>query len=334
LNNSHLLANILLTPQTEFTSAQIRKAKELYKELFEIPSDGTDARTIGAEWIESTKTLSNELSGYAAQKFQYPFLVALEPLSAKIAAMVGKPAAWYITEPATQEDVLLAAKDEVLDKVRSFMGGAQKVIYDDAREFLRDQEANISYVNAAAGEALANVLADPACYNGSAIQALKSDLYALKDRVELAVLDERKAVIAAVDDCTAKVAQTPEFQGLAPDEQSRIKRSINNHKAGLEAVKMIHVMRDRANGARLELLPRILAEVERLSRPVAPPLPGPGMSEPPAAPPLTPTYVHASEIKVAFAKDYLIEEADVEQYVQEMKKALLELIRAGKKVIL
>jgi len=36
---------------------------------------------------------------------------------------------------------------------------------------------------------------------------------------------------------------------------------------------------------------------------------------------------------VAFAKHYLTEEADVEQYVQEMKKTLLEQINAGKKVI-
>ena len=189
LNNSHALANILLTTQTEFTSAQIRKAKELYKELFDLPSDGTDARTIGAEWLESTRTLSEDLGKMLAQKVQYPFVVALEPLATKIAAMVGKPATWYITEPAAQEDYLLDAKEEVLDKIRSFMGGAQREIYDYAREFLRDQEANISYVDAGAGEKLARALTDPACYKGTAIQSLKSDLYGLKDRVELTVLE-------------------------------------------------------------------------------------------------------------------------------------------------
>ena len=56
------------------------------------------------------------------------------------------------------------------------------------------------------------------------------------------------------------------------------------------------------------------------------------MNEPPAPPP-QPTYVNASEIKVAFAKPYLTEEADVEQYVEEMKKTLLAQIRSGKKVI-
>jgi energy-coupling factor transporter ATP-binding protein EcfA2 len=332
LNNSHALANILLTPQTEFTSAQIRKAKELYKELFDLPSDGTDARTIGAEWLESTRTLSEDLGKMLAQKAQYPFVVALEPLATKIAAMVGKPATWYITEPAAQEDDLLDAKEEVLDKIRSFMGGAQSEIYDDAREFLRDQEANISYVDAAAGEALARALADPACYKGTAIQALKSDLYGLKDRVELTVLEERKAVIAAVEDCAAKVTQTSEFQALSADDQAHIKRNIDSHKSGLDSVKMIPILRDRANGAKLDLLPRILAEVERLSRPAAPAQPNPGMGEAPAPAP-QPTYVNASEIKVSFSKHYLTEEADVEQYVQEMKKTLLEQIRAGKKVI-
>lgn len=332
LNNSHALANILLTPQTEFTSAQIRKAKELYKELFDLPSDGTDARTIGAEWLESTRTLSEDLGKMLAQKAQYPFVVALEPLATKIAAMVGKPATWYITEPAAQEDDLLDAKEEVLDKIRSFMGGAQREIYDDAREFLRDQEANFSYVDATAGEALARVLADPACYKGTAIQSLKSDLYGLKDRVELTVLEERKAVISAVEDCTAKVTQTPEFQALSADDQAHIKRNIDSHKSGLDSVKMIPILRDRANGAKLDLLPRILAEVERLSRPAAPTQPSPGMGEAPVPAP-QPTYVNASEIKVGFAKPYLTEEADVEQYVQEMKKTLLEQIRAGKKVI-
>lgn len=332
LNNSHALANILLTPQTEFTSAQIRKAKELYKELFDLPSDGTDARTIGAEWSESTKSLSEELGSLVAQKNQYPFVTALEPLSTKIGAMIGKPATWYITESVSQEDELLDAKEEVLDKVRSFMGGTLKEIYDDAREFLLSQEANISYVDTVAGDALRNALADPNCYKGTAIQSLKSDLYGLKDRVELAVLDERKVVIAAIDDCSVKVAQTPEFQTLDRDEQERIKGSIDANKAGLDGIKLIPILRDRANSAKLDLLPQILAEVERLSRPAPSPQPPPGEDTPPAPPP-EPTYVNVSEIKVGFAKPYITEEADVEQYVQEMKKTLLEQIHAGKKVI-
>ena len=38
-------------------------------------------------------------------------------------------------------------------------------------------------------------------------------------------------------------------------------------------------------------------------------------------------------MKVAFAKPYLSDDADVADYLEEFKKTLLEQIQAGKKVI-
>src|SRR6056297_266003 len=61
LSNSHALPNILLTPQAEFSAAQIRKAKDLYQELFSKPAGGTDARSIGAEWAASVDELEAEV---------------------------------------------------------------------------------------------------------------------------------------------------------------------------------------------------------------------------------------------------------------------------------
>jgi len=333
LNNSHMLGNILLTPQLEFTSSQIRAAKDLYKELFGLPADGSDARVLGGEWAESTRKLAEELNRLVTEQYKYPFMAALEPLRDQVDAMIGKPAAWYITEPVEQEDALLNAKEDILDKIRSFMGGAQREIYDDVRDFLQAQEANIGYVDAAAGEKLRAALQDPDCYKGTAIQALKSELYALKDKVELDVLKERKAVIAAVDECADKVAQTAEFQALTPEQQDKIRRSVASHKAGLDAVTMIPILRDRANGARSSLMQQMLADIARMTQPPAPPPPDPGMKERPAPAPRPPSYVNASDIKVAYPRPYLAEEADVDQYVNELRKTLMAEIAAGKKVI-
>ena len=335
LNNSHTLGNILLTPQLEFTSSQIRAAKDLYKELFGLPADGSDARVLGGEWAESIRKLADDLNRLVTENHKYPFVAALEPLRDKVVAMTGKPAAWYITEPVKQEDALLNAKEEILDKIRSFMGGAQREIYDDVRDFLQAQEANISYVDAAAGEKLRAALRDPDCYKGTAIQALKSDLYALKDKVELDVLKERKAVIAAVDECADKVAKTPEFLALTPEQQDKIRRSVASHKAGLDAVTMIPILRDRANGARSGLMQQMLADIARIAPPpVARPKPGtPGMGERPVPPIIPPIYVNASQIKVAYPRPYLAEAADVDQYVTELRKTLMAEIAAGKKVI-
>lgn len=330
LNNSHMLGNILLTPQLEFTASQIRAAKDLYKELFGLPADGSDARVLGGEWAESIRKLADELNQRVTEQHKYPFVTALEPMRNQIVGMIGKPATWYISEPVKHEDALLDAKEGILDKIRSFMGGAQKEIYDNVRDFLQAQEANIGYVDASAGENLRAALRDPNCYNGTAIQSLKTDLYALKDKVELNVLKERKAVIAAVDDCADKVAQTAEFKALTPDQQDKIRHSVASHKAGLDAVTMIPILRDRANGARSSLMSQMLADIARMA-PLASPPATPGVNDPPA--PKPPSYVNASDIKVDFPRPYLAEAADVEQYVGELKKTLMEQIQQGKKVI-
>lgn len=333
LNNSHMLANVLLTPQLEFTSSQIRAAKDLYKELFGLPADGSDARVLGGEWAESIRTLSDELNQLVTEQYKYPFVTALEPLRDQVVAMVGKPAAWYITEPVKQEDSLLNAKEDVLDKIRSFMGGAQREIYDDVRDFLQAQEANIGYVDTAAGGKLRAALNDPDCYKGTAIQALKSELYALKNKVELDVLKERKAVVAAVDECAEKVSQTTEFQALPPEQQDKIRGSVASHKAGLDAVTMIPILRDRANGARSGLIQQMLADIASMTQPPAPTPADPGMKERPAPMPRPPSYINASEIRLNYAKPYLAEESDVEAYVEEMRQSLLAHIRSGKRVI-
>lgn len=339
LNNSHKLPNILLTPQLEFTSGQIRAAKDLYKELFGLPAEGSDARALGGEWAQSVAKLVDEIESRLGETDRYPFFAALKPLQATLKPMVGKPAAWYVTEPVNSEDALLDAKEAVLDKIRAFRNGPQREIYDEARAYLQTHGANIGYVDQEAGAALKRVLDDPECYKGGAIQALKNDLYALKDKVALAVLEDRKAVIAAVDACAAKIVQTVEFAALTPDQQDQIRRDIEAHKAGLESVTMIPILRDRAAGAQSTLMSQLLTEMARMAppAPVAPVAHAqPGMSAgsaPAPEPPKPPAFVNAADIKPDFKAPYLAVEADVEQYVTELRKALMAEIRQGKKVI-
>ncbi|MWV26789.1 BREX system P-loop protein BrxC [Aurantiacibacter rhizosphaerae] len=333
LNNSHALPNILLTPQTEFTAAEIRRAKELYQELFAHPSSGTDARSLGAEWTASIDVLEAEVDELVRQSHRYPFLTSLEPLNELLRSMKGKPANWYISEAPKREDDLLNAKEDILDKVKSFMGGAQKDIYDDARDMLAGQSANIDYVDPDAGAKLSAALEDPNCFKGSTIQNIKSDLFDLKNKVELKVLEERKAVIAEVEDVSAKIAQMPDFQALDTDQQARITARIDSHKEGLDTVTLIPVLRDRANGARTNLLSDVVTELDRLARPAPATQPQPGQSDGPAPAPQAPTTILASQLKVAAPKTLLTDETDVDEYLDAMKSALLNEIRAGKKVI-
>ncbi|TQN59072.1 BREX system P-loop protein BrxC [Agrobacterium tumefaciens] len=343
LRNSHALGNILLSPQIEFTAAQIRKSRELFQELFDLPASGNDARSLGAEWQTQLRKLLGDVEQESRAIAAYPFATALDPLRSMLDGMRDQSATWFITGPTGQEEQLLDAKEDVFDKVRSFMRGAQKGIYDEVRSFLAMQDQNLSYAADTAADKLRQVLDDPRCYKGAAIQELKADFYALKERIEQTVLAERNAVITAIDEVTEKVAQTSEFGALPPEQQARIRKELADRKTGLAAQSLIPALRNLATEVRSNLLADTLTRIAELTPPPAPvpapqPAPSGGVAEAQPAPyvpptPAKPQYIKAQSITVPFAKTYLEDEDDVTRYLDEMKKTLLAEIGAGKKVI-
>ena len=336
LRNAHVLGNVLLTPQTEYTPAQLTKARELYRELFSKPAAGSDSRSLGAEWATATREMADEIDRLIMLERDYPFLSALHPLQARIAAMCDKPAGWYMTEPAKQEDALLDAKEDLLDKIRGFMAGPQREIHDDARAFLQAQEGNLGYTDPTVVARMRAALQDPESYKGTAIQTLKADHFALKQTLDLKLLAERKAARAAIDDCRSRLGALPEFLALTSDQQANVQGRIDSHAASIDSTGLIPVLRDLTARVRDALLPDLLAEIDRLSRPVptlAPQPAGAGMAEKTEPRPAPPAVVDVRNVRVAYAKPYLSDAADVDAYVDEMKKTLLAEIRSGKKVI-
>ncbi|OWV68073.1 hypothetical protein ATY76_14295 [Rhizobium sp. R339] len=353
LSNSNAVGNILLTPQIEFSAPQIRKAKDLFKDFFDAPAESTDARALGAEWLEALRRLDKDLGGFQALKTSYPFLAALDPLATKITGMLNKQPAWFITDLAAQEDALMDAKEDILDPIRRFMGtaqspGAQKVIYDDVRLFLGSHEANIGDVDPAQGAVLKATLADPSCFKGTSVQDLKNTLYELKNAVELKVVEERKLALDELEGCRTKLQHVEAFTDLNDAAKAKIENRISAYRSEIEDAKVIAVLRNKAALVATRLLPDLLVAIDAMSHPEPQPrnpepvpTSGGGMNErpqpdfkpsPKPAPP-TETYVNASQVKVNVGKPLLTDEADVETYVTALKKTLLAEIRKGKKVI-
>jgi len=212
-----------------------------------------------------------------------------------------------------------------------------------ARDKARGQAENLGYSEGAAADKLRQVLEDPQCYKGTAIQELKADFYALKERIEQTVLAERTAVITAIDEVAEKVAQTSEFGALPPEQQARIREELVSRKSGLAAQSLIPALRHLVTEVRSNLLADTLTRIAELTPAPAPtpapqPEPSGGVAEAPSAPyvqpaPAKPQYIKAQSITVPFAKTYLEDEDDVTRYLDEMKKTLLAEIGAGKKVI-
>jgi hypothetical protein len=337
LRNSNVLPNILLAPQVEFQPSQMKALKDFYREFFDAPPEGNEAKVLGAECASAFDRLKSEINILLAQKSKFPFLSALNGVLDAVTPVANKPAVWYITDLPKHQDALLDLKEDILDPIRNFMNGPQRAIYEDVDSFLTEQAENFTYAGQIDAEAMQAILRDPKCYKGSAIQGLKTRLYDLKSTLDLKIIEERKAVEAEIDSCKSKIESLPEFAKISASEAAKLLSSLERARQGLRETTLIAGLRDRANSVRSQIYPQLLEEVDRLARPVVkePPSPVSGMAEPPVAAPVpTPaSYVNGHQLKVTFSKPYLTVEGDVEDYLIEMRKTLLAEIRNGKRII-
>ncbi len=337
LHNAHALGNIVLELQVEFTPAQTRKLKEFFREFFDAQPAGADGKALGIETAEAFGALKTELALLEGQSSRYPFLSALGSLQDALREVTGKPYAWYLQDLGRHEDRLLDLKEGILDPIRRFMGGGQKAIYDEARSYLADQNVNFGYGGEDQARAIRDVLDDPNCFKGNAIQQIKGALDALKTDLATRLAAERKTAIADVEELRAKLRALPEFACLAGPDCREIEAAFARVLDTIETSKLIAVIRERVSGFRASGYPALLGRV------TAPPpvkkdggdneprgFRGSASGTPPT--PTQPEYVAASSLRVTYAKPYLADEQDIDVYLDTLRETLIAEIRAGKRV--
>ena len=337
LQNAHALGNIVLELQVEFTPAQTRKLKEFFREFFDEQPAGAEGKALGIETGEAFDKIKKQLADLEAQSSRYPFLSALGQLQDSLREVTGKPYAWYLQDLGRHEDRLLDLKESILDLIRRFMGGGQKAIYDEARSYLADQNANFGYGGEDQARAIQEVLEDPNCFKGNAIQQIKGVLDALRAEVDNRLAAERKTAIANVEELRAKLRALPEFASLAEPGRREIEAAFTTVLDTIETSKLIAVIRERVSGFRASSYPALLGRVT-----APPPVKKDGGDDEPRGfrdgasgsplAPAQPEYVAASALRVTYAKPYLADEQDIDAYLDTLRETLIAEIRAGKRV--
>ena len=330
LRNSTVLPNIVLAPQIEFTPAQIKKLRDLYRELFTTPPEATDAKPLGAETAAAFTRLQSEITALMAQRHSFPFVAALSRMADAIAPCLNKPAPWYVADLPAHEDALLDAKEATLDPIRTFMAGPQRAIYDDVRRFLTDQSANFTYEGQDEAEAMRATLADPTCYRGNTIQALKTRHYDLKSRLDLKLIEERKLVEVELATCKSRLLALPDIDKLSYDQRTALMSRLDRAHQGLTGIALIAMLRDKTQSIRTTLYQSLLEEVDRATRPA--PIPAiPGVAERPQPPIIH--YFNVTPVARNLGKPYLTTAAEVDTYIETLRAALKDAVAKGNRII-
>ena len=348
--------NVILEPQIDFTTSQVRNLKEFYQEFFDASPTMSEAKALGKETGEAFQELLNLLTPIASQVSQYPFLQALDPAIALISEVKGKSYAWYLTELSKKQDDLLDLKEQVIAPIRVFMNGNQREIYEQAQKFVQVQEPNFAYIAGTDVEQIQAILADRQCFKGNRMQQVK----VLSDRASVAVAEKVKEEIAiakiSVTELQTRLCGMSEFTGLSVEQQAEIVQPFSDFLTAIANKKLIAVIRDDLRRFEEEKYGGLMKRVSELavrdqgvgvSGGVG--SGGVGSGELGVAktsnvgkttggyrvtvtdhPPVE--YVAKRSIQVKFDQAWLENEADVDRYLVAMREAFMAEIQQNKRI--
>ncbi|MEW8441904.1 MAG: BREX system P-loop protein BrxC [Candidatus Thiodiazotropha taylori] len=334
LLNSRAHANVVLEPQIDFTASQVRNLKEFYEDFFDAPPQSGEAKALGKETATAIQELIAQLNVLVAQSGQYPFLNALTPVVEQIKAISGKPYTWYLTELLRQEDELLDLKEQVIDPIVKFMSGPQKDIYSQAKAFIQNQEPNFTYVKGDEVSQIRSVLNDPACFKGNRIQQLKSRLDELMGEVDKKVQEIRSQAIETLGVMQSRMQSMDEYKKLPEARAAELDPPYKKLVDHINQQRLIAVINDSMRYFEEQGYKTLLAKMVEMATPK--PNKGSGSTEsgddePQVREPEV-EYISTRNIRVSFDKAWLVNEAEVDQYLVKLREALLKEIEEGKRI--
>ncbi len=327
LRAPHGYANLLLEPQAEFTTGQVRELRDFYSDFFDSTPHANEAKLLAQETADALQALITELKGLRERASDYAFLVALDEPIQQLEAVSGQPYSFYLTKLRKHENALYDDKEDIVAPLREFMHGTRRQIYDEIRSYLQTQSANLSYVSGDAAANLRALLDDPTCYRGQKMQQGKQQLTTLQQQIDAVVAKERDRALETLATRQKMLTGETDFAQLSPADQASLLNPFETLRRDLANTPLIAVIRDRLNQFVTQRYPALLDELRRLAHP-------PTDNEPAdAAQPEPFTYtVTKQSLNVIYEKAYLATEADVDDYLGRLRQEMLEQIEAGKRI--
>lgn len=317
LKNTYGFSNIIIIPQTEFTSSELRRLKDFFGGFFDRPTTANEAKTLGTETKEAFREVLVELRELYAQKGQYPFLAVLEDPIQTIQGLLGKDYTYYFKELPQQEDELLGMKEDTLDPIRRFMSGGNKVIYDEASRFLQEQRTNFAAVGNGKPAQLQAILASPECFKGNQMKEAKNLMDGLKKDIEEKLKDEKKQALEKVIYLQKRMQAMQEYGKLTAEQKHEIDQSFEFVEGQIKRQNVVAVIRDQAAQYETNEFNNLLTKIS-------------GWTQEDGQDKIE--YISQRQLDLKFDKPYIADEADVEEYLATLKEAMLEAIKNKKRI--
>lgn len=328
LKNSRQHGSVRVRLQEQFDPGKVTALQRFHRELFDRANTGTDARTAGQSTAEALAAEGRDLQVLIDQAGLYPFVGALRPVASQVAMLAEKDPGYLVKHLPDFEDDLLAAKDDLLSPIKAFMHGPQRVAYDEAVGFLKDEAANLAELPADDVEPLRALAASPHPYRGNAVPVAKAAVVKLRGHLDDLLATERAQAVSALDDQETRLLASSDVSSLDGTARDQVLALSRAAREAIGEARFVTGIRDRLHRYLNQEYPAQLALASRL---LAPPPTGTGDGATPAT---AIHYIPSSQLKASCSLSYIGTEAELDEWLRALRAAALEELGKGNRISL
>lgn len=354
LRNTKKQESIVVSVPRVYDSGKVAKLRDFAKEFLDMKNADLSAPAMElAEKVRSgLYSKVEELHELQVRYATLPFIDQLVRPMESIRYAADKREAWLLdhftdadAEPGTE--ALLDAKDDVIDPIRGFVNGNQRVIFDDCRSWLNANKANMPLVSKETqelyGQASA-LAASPTLYRGGAVTELKGLIESLKRSVDADVERERAAAAESLDAILDAVHGSDVWGNAADNARAAAESTIHDIRNSVDATSVIANIRQIVNRTQEMVYPQLM---DRLSASVPQSQPQPviplatpsnpgDVAEPPAPIPAVPVKrnVHIKSIPLPHTATMLESETDIDAFLEAYRSKLVTALEQGERILL
>jgi hypothetical protein len=301
----------------------IQALKEFHQDFFNEPTSDTEVRKLTSNLQNQAQTLQDKLKTTLQLANRYPFLAKLEEPVKQLGFLQNQGKDFFTDVLPNEMDVWLDLKENQIDPLLTFVISHKREIYDELLDFTTQKKADLSPSQLAKLQAF---LDDPNIYADNRLQKANVELTEIKVVLREELEEQRQRALAQISQMQTQMQQMHEYQVLNPARQEEADGFFESIAETIKTQELAVSIRDKVNAFGRDQYPRILTRLHELAAENNSDA-GPQRPEGPAV-----AYIHIREIPVERVKPILVNEADVEEYIEAFRTALLDAIHANKRI--
>ncbi len=336
LLNSSQHSRAFVVGQVVYSSQKIKALKELYRDLFDRNTTYNDAKDIAIDFREKLKELASDVNNLLMQKTDFHFVKVLQSFYDDVHKWGSRNYKDIIESVQQIDELLIDAKENDYDPIKSFINGTQGSIYKGISKVIEGNTANINYVMGDEFEKLTDFLKMPKPYIDGALKKAEEDRKTLQNKVLKLIEDERKETQIVYQKELEILKNHPEMKKLELPDFKRLITPITTKEAGIVRERFVGNLRsDRS------LLPKLVenalnraVEINVKAVKIYPEDISENQIGEDAASSVKNRvkYVNQGSVHIPFDKNELVTEEDVRQYVKALEDIYINQIKENKRI--